>query len=122
MSVCSTTCPAGRRASTPTRSACTACSSTARRSSPTAPRPGPDPARCCAAAATPTPFVSLPTPDPLGERGDDVRAHEVDGLHHLVVRDLVRVDQAQQQVDARSLVTLARLDALVSGAEDARAR
>ena len=42
---------------------------------------------------------------------DDVLAHQLDGLHHLLVADLVRVDEAEQQVDARRLVARARLDA-----------
>ena len=52
---------------------------------------------------------------------DDVLAHEVDGLHDLLVADLVRVHEAEQQVDAGGLVALARVDALVGRAEHARA-
>ena len=48
-------------------------------------------------------------------------AHEVDGLHHGLVPDLVRVHETQQEVDARGLVALARVEALLGRSEHARA-
>ena len=46
-------------------------------------------------------------------------AEQLDRLHDLLVRDVVGVDQAQQQVTAGCLVAAAGLDALVGVTDDA---
>src|SRR5262249_286815 len=66
--------------------------------------------------------VARPRSRRSAEVRDHLLAHELDGLHHLLVGDLVGVHQAQQQIDAGLLVLLAHGDALVRRAEQARPR
>src|SRR5580692_12993791 len=58
----------------------------------------------------------------VGEVRDDLGPHQLDRLHDRLVGNLVRVHQAEQEVDARRLVLAARLDAFFGGAEHARVR
>src|SRR5688500_16397422 len=53
-----------------------------------------------------------------GELRDHVLAEQLDRLHHLLVRDVVRVDQAQQHVAPHGLVPLGRRDAGLGVAHD----
>src|SRR5580704_5363561 len=51
------------------------------------------------------------------EVGNDLGPHELDRLHDGLVGDLVRIDEAQQEVDPGFLVELDRLDAVLGCAE-----
>src|SRR5256885_16442286 len=60
-------------------------------------------------------------PLPLVEFRDDVLAEQFDRVHHIFVRNLVRVQEAEQQLAAHRFVPLADLDAPVGTANYAGA-
>src|SRR5215475_5735398 len=69
----------------------------------------------------PSSSISPPAALLLVEFRNDVRTEQLDRAHHVFMRNVVRVEQAEQELAADGFVPLADLDATIRVADHARA-